>query len=151
MEIVRNMALISINETLLVQLISFLLFLWVINRIMFRPLHNMMRERDFYLETLGDEIKEAQRSCDRTLADLARQEEAVRDKANALRRQREEEGEADAAAMLNDVRRQVQALHREAEADTARQVAAAREGVAAEAQALAVAMMEKVLERRVDA
>ena len=35
MQIVSNVALISINETLVVQLISFLIFLFVINRIMF--------------------------------------------------------------------------------------------------------------------
>ena len=38
MQIISNIALISINETLVVQLISFLIFLFIINRIMFRPL-----------------------------------------------------------------------------------------------------------------
>ena len=34
MEIVSNIALISINETLVVQLVSFLLFVFIINRVM---------------------------------------------------------------------------------------------------------------------
>jgi len=45
MQIVSNVALISINETMVVQLISFLIFLFVINRVMFRPLRESMHER----------------------------------------------------------------------------------------------------------
>ena len=37
MEIVSKIALITINETLVIQLVSFLIFLFVINRMMFRP------------------------------------------------------------------------------------------------------------------
>ena len=45
MQIISNIALISINETLIVQLISFLIFLFVINRIMFRPLRKTVGPR----------------------------------------------------------------------------------------------------------
>ena len=52
MQIVSNVALISINETFLVQLISFLIFLFIINRVMIRPLRGVMREREEYVEKL---------------------------------------------------------------------------------------------------
>ena len=49
MHIVSNIALISINETLIIQLVSFLIFLFLINRIMFRPLSHVMVERENHL------------------------------------------------------------------------------------------------------
>ena len=60
MQIVSNIALITINETLIVQLVSFLLFLFIINRIMFRPLRKVMTERSTYIETLQREIADQQ-------------------------------------------------------------------------------------------
>ena len=45
MQIITNIALISINETLIVQLLSFLIFLFIINRVMIRPLRGVMSDR----------------------------------------------------------------------------------------------------------
>ena len=58
MQIISNVALISINETVVVQLLSFLLFLYIMNRIMFRPLRNVMAQREDHLKQIqakGDE------------------------------------------------------------------------------------------------
>ena len=56
MHIISNIALITINETLFVQLISFLIFLFIINRIMFRPLQNTMSERESYIDQTNRDI-----------------------------------------------------------------------------------------------
>jgi F-type H+-transporting ATPase subunit b len=149
MEIVSTIALISINETMLVQLVSFLLFLMIINRVMFRPLRNSMRERDFFMENLGDEIEAAQGDYEQTLSDLAQQERGVRDAANRLKRQRQDQGAAEAQVILDQARQRIGALHREAEADVARQLAEAQRRLSAEAEQLALVLMEKVLERRI--
>ena len=149
MEIVSTIALISINETLLVQLISFLLFLAIINRVMFKPLHNVMRERDFFIENLGREILDAQTASEHSLAEMARQETAIRHEANSLRRQRQAQGASEAQAILDQARQQIGALHREAEADVNRQLAQAKQQLPAEIEQLAVTLVEKVLERRI--
>ena len=149
MEIVSTIALISINETLLVQLASFLLFLLIINRVMFRPLHNTMRERDFFIENLGREIRGAQTDVERTLAELEAQERAVRREADALRRRRRAQGADEAQKILELARQRIVSLHREAEADVSRQLADAQRRLPAEAENLAMLLMEKVLERRV--
>jgi F-type H+-transporting ATPase subunit b len=149
MEIVSTIALISINATLLVQLASFLLFLLIINRVMFRPLHNTMRERDFFIENLGLDIQSAQADAERTLADLAAQERAVRREADALRRRRRAQGADDAQKILDEARQRIVALHSEAEADVHRQLTEARRRLPAEAEKLTLTLMEKILERRV--
>ena len=149
MEIVSTIALISINETLWVQLISFLLFLAIINRVMFKPLHNIMRERDFFIENLGREILDAQSAGEHTLSEMANQERAIRREANSLRRQRQAQGANEAQEILEQARQRIGALHRDAEADVERQLAQAKRQLPAEVEQLAVTLVEKVLERRI--
>jgi F-type H+-transporting ATPase subunit b len=149
MEIVSTIALISINETLLVQLGSFLIFLLVINRVMFRPLHNTMRERDFFIENLGLEIQKAHTAVDRTIGEIEAQERGVRREADALRRRRRAQGADEAQKLLDQARQRIVTLHREAEEDVRRQLVEAQSRLPAEAEKLTMALMEKVLERRV--
>jgi F-type H+-transporting ATPase subunit b len=150
MEIVSTIALISINATLVVQLVSFLLFLLIINRVMFRPLRNTMREREFFVENLGREIDAADGERSRIMTLLARQERDVRREADAMRRKRRDEGAAEARRLVDGALAQIARMHRETEVDVARQMAEARESVTLEAERLSVALMEKVLERRID-
>ena len=149
MEIVSTIAMISINETLVVQLLSFLLFMAIINRVMFRPLHNVMRERDFFIENLGLEIQEAQTAVERTIAEIEAQEKGVRREADALRRRRRAQGADEAQKIVDQARQKIVTLHREAEEDVHRQMAEAQSRLPAEAEKLALALVEKVLERRV--
>jgi F-type H+-transporting ATPase subunit b len=55
MEIVSNIALITINWTLFHQLIAFLIFMFIMNRIMFRPIQRVMDERDNLIERINQE------------------------------------------------------------------------------------------------
>jgi F-type H+-transporting ATPase subunit b len=151
MEIVSTIALISINATLVVQLVSFLLFLLIINRVMFRPLRNTMRERAFFIETVDEEIAAADGEHTRIMALLARQERDVRREADALRRKRRDEGAAEGRRLVDRALEQIARMHREAEADVDRQMVEARQGVTREAEQLSVVLMEKILERRIDA
>ena len=52
MEVVSTIGLITINETVIIELISFLIFLFLINRIMFRPLQDIMGEREAHIEDI---------------------------------------------------------------------------------------------------
>ena len=58
MHIINNIALITINETLFIQLISFLIFLFLINRIMFRPLREVMNQREEHINDIAGSIEE---------------------------------------------------------------------------------------------
>ena len=57
MEIVYTNGMITINETLVVILLSFLIFVMILNRLMFRPLRETIKKRDDHLNTLDNDIK----------------------------------------------------------------------------------------------
>jgi F-type H+-transporting ATPase subunit b len=148
MEIVSTIALISINGTLLAQLISFLIFLWIINRIMFRPLQGVMDERKSFVETIKLDTAEAAADFERLTDELNTKESAVRSEAAALRQEREELGSREAAEIRSSARQEIESIKEKTEIEVAAQVAEARKHLEKESEALAINIMEKVLDRR---
>jgi len=148
MQIISNVALISINETLVIQLISFLIFLFVINRVMFRPLKTVMEERDEYIDGLDHGIHDTQKEMEKILNTLKKKEKAARDEAHSVRLSLEEEGSRKSNEIHDDFMKSVAELRRKTEADVARQIDEARKHLQKESEVLAVSIMEKVLNRR---
>lgn len=148
MQIISNIALISINETLFIQLISFLIFLFLINRIMFRPLRNTMIERDMYIAQIKEDIEGAESELKNMTLQLKRKEESVRKEANKMRNQIEDTGNQEASGILDSSRYEITALQDKTRQEVENQIVEARKTLAKESEALAIQIMEKVLDRR---
>ena len=149
MEIVRNIALISINETLVVQLVSFLIFLFVINRIMFRPLKETMSERDRFIDAIHQDIKTADQQLKDTMEKLHEQESATRQKAIALKESIEAAAGREAASVLATAREEVTGLASRTEENVNSMLTAAKKNLETESRLLAGHIMEKLLDRKV--
>ena len=148
MQIVSNIALISINETLIVQLISFLIFLFVINRLMFRPLRRVMGERDAFIEQMRRDISDTQKEVLDYSRRVDEERNAIRAEAFSLNKQLENEGREIAEQIIGSVEKEIAGL-REAEMKQINlQIQAVREETLAQSEKLALAMMERILERR---
>lgn len=148
MEIIRNVALISINGTLVVQLLSFLILLFVLNRVMIRPLRRSMEERDFHIQKIQKDTQAADHEYDRLMQEIQKEETVAVREGQRMRQDIEKAGKQEAAALLQKSRKQIESRMRENETEVSAKVAEARRSVQAEAQALAVSMMEKILDRR---
>jgi F-type H+-transporting ATPase subunit b len=148
MEIIATNALISINETFLVQLASFLIFLYVMNRIMFRPLLSTMEQRDEHLDNAKVEIQTGKVELTQLVTDLDARRTRVVHEADAMAKSLEAEGDRQASELIEAARLQIAAMRKETEAQVAGQVRQARREMAGEVGAVTVAVMEKVLHRR---
>jgi len=148
MQIISNIALISINETMVVQLVSFLLFVFIMNRVMFRPLQHSMSEREEYMTALSREIKDSEKEISDLVSRMKTQEAAARNDANASRMALEEEGGREAADILAEANREIAELKRKTEANVQSQLNEAKKYLEEESEALALQVMEKVLGRR---
>ena len=151
MEIISNVALITINETLIVQLISFLLFLYLMNRVMFRPLRETMAERKSYIENLQRDIAEQQNELHKLTARMKEREQAVVHEAHHLSKEHEETGSREAAQLIAATRTELHALKTETGKNIENKILEAREQLSNEIHILATNIMEKILERRLDA
>lgn len=148
MQIISNIALITINGTLVIQIISFLTLMFVLRRIMIHPLSDVMEERKNYINTLGDDIGDAEEQMETITSQLKNRETAIRAEANDMKKELEASGSRRAAEVLAAVKEEVSALRSRTEKEISDQIAAAKQHLRTESEALAFQIMEKILDRR---
>jgi len=148
MQIISNIALVSINETVIVQLISFLIFLYIINRVMFRPLRDTMLKRDQHVNRIQEDITHQENQL-RTLKNkISERESSVRSEALKMKKKLESSGNQEAAAILSTTRQEIAVLRKKSAQDVENKVSEARKSLEQESEGLVSDVMEKVLDRR---
>jgi F-type H+-transporting ATPase subunit b len=148
MEIIATNALISINETSIVQLVSFLIFLYVMNRVMFRPLLSTISQRKELISDFQKDIISGKEDLVRLGKDLDREQAKVIQEAHKVVLSIETKGDQRASEILEEVRQQISELRHETEIRVKDQVRQARMELAGEVEAITLTIMEKVLHRR---
>ncbi len=148
MEIISNIALISINETLVVQLLSFVVFMMILNRIMIRPLQGSMSEREIYIEKLWTDISDSKKEIEDISARIESQETSARQTAHSMQKEIESLGNKEAGDILEEAKQDVRQLRRQTQAKTEAMLAASRKTLAQESASIAENFMEKALSRR---
>jgi len=148
MEIISNIALITINATLFHQLVAFLIFLFIINRIMFRPLRSVMAERDDIIEKIKLDTTNAGETIDRLNKDLKERESEVRKEAFKVQHELEEKGKQESAEIMKSTLQEIEVLKDKNEAIVNAQIMEAKKDLQKESEALALNIMEKLLDRR---
>jgi F-type H+-transporting ATPase subunit b len=148
MEIISNIALITINATLFHQLVAFLIFLFIINRIMFRPLRSVMAERDGVIEKIKLDTTNAGDNIERLTDELKKRESKVRKEALKVQHELEEKGKQESAEILKSTLQEIDLMKDKNEAHVKAQIMEARKDLQKESEALALNIMEKLLDRR---
>ena len=151
MQIISNIALISINETLVVQLISFLIFLFIINRIMIRPLRATMAESDNYIQVVREDILDSKREFEEILDESRQEEKEIRQAALQIVADMESLGSHEAQDIMGGARKEIAAMKKQTQDEIERLLAEAMTSVQKEAEVLSVSIMEKILGRKVSA
>ena len=148
MEIVSNIALVSINETVFVQLISFLIFLFIMNRVMFRPLRDTMSKRDHHVKQIQDDISHQENQLQTLKNNIDERESRVRSEALEMRKKLEDSGSQEAAAIISTTRQEIEVLRKKSAQDVDSKLSEARKSLNQESEGLVSDVMEKVLDRR---
>ena len=148
MEIISNIALITINATLFHQLVAFLIFLFIINRIMFRPLRSVMAERENMIEKIKLDTMDAGETIERLKNELKERESEVRNEALKVQHELEEKGKQESAEILKSTLQEIELLKDKNEATINAQIMEAKKDLQKESEALALNIMEKLLDRR---
>jgi F-type H+-transporting ATPase subunit b len=148
MEIVSNIALVSINETVFVQLISFLIFLYIINRVMFRPLRDTMLKRDHHVKQIQDDITHQENQLQTLKSNIKERESRVRSEALEMRKKLEDSGSQEAAAIISTTRQEIEVLRKKSAQDVDSKLSEARKSLKQESEGLVSDVMGKVLDRR---
>lgn len=148
MEIISNIALISINETLIVQVVGFLVFLFVIDRIMIRPLRNVMADRELYIERVTRDISKAQKEVAEMTSRIQKQENAIKKEAFELKENLEAKGSQAARDIFAAAKQEIAANTKKINQEIDARISKERQSLGKEAEILALAIMSKILDRR---
>jgi F-type H+-transporting ATPase subunit b len=150
MQIISNIALISINETFIVQIISFLIFLYIINRIMFQPLRSIMADRENHIKSVQQDIVTADHKLGALADQIRAQESAVKSEAFAQKSLLEEAGSRRADEIFADTRKEIEAARAKAQIEVDAQLLEAKKHIEEQSEILMLSVMEKVLNRRLN-
>jgi F-type H+-transporting ATPase subunit b len=147
MEVISTIALISINATLAAQLISFLIFLFIINRLMFRPLQDVMGERERRVDDMQQEIVTAEADRKHILAILEEEEAKAKQDALMIQKNLEKDGTQKAEAAVKEATAEIERLRVETTQAVQQQILDVKQHLAEESEKLSRVIMEKTLDR----
>lgn len=148
MQIVEAVALISINETLIFQMISFLIFLWLFNRLMIRPLRSTAKDRRQYITGIQADVEDSREQVEGLSFKIKAQERDARQAANTMRMELEDAGNREAAETLSATRQKVAKIRQKAQQSLLQRLVDERQSVETEAETLCNTLIEKILSRR---
>ena len=148
MEIISTIALITINETLVIQIISFLIFMFIMKRIMYRPLNSVMEERDAYIVGIKQDISVNKKKVAQLTDQLNEREVTVIKEAFALKTQLEESSKKEASEISESTRKEISDLKETAQKEVDAKMSEAKKYLKEESEILATNIMEKILDRR---
>jgi F-type H+-transporting ATPase subunit b len=148
MEIVTQSELVSINATLLVQAASFLIFLFLIERVMFRPLWRTVQDRRGYLRQLERDVKARERKLAEMTETLEKEAAALKEEAFRESEKLEASGKEQARGMIRQVRAEVISRQKTDAAEIQRRIEGLQQQLAGEVEPLAARIIARVLDRR---
>jgi F-type H+-transporting ATPase subunit b len=143
--------MISINATLLIQLIHFLLLLFIMNRLMLQPLLKVIREREAYTENTKSEIKDIEVKIGQLKEQFIAKENGARKDAAQERTDIMSVGMNEADGFLNKSREEVSSIRQQAEKEVEAEVSKTQPLLADQASSLVSGIMEKIIGRRIEA
>ena len=115
---------------------------------MFRPLLGEMNKRKAFLDNLRQDIIVAGNNLEGLNAQLKERESEARTEAIGLKTKLEEEGTSEASSFTEAARNDVMAIKAKVESEVEKEIFEARKFLKKESEALALGIMEKVLDRR---
>jgi len=145
MKIIEAIALISINETLIVQLVSFLIFLFLLQRIMIRPLNQTIQNRQDHLTQMSDDIKNNEARYQEIHKEIQQQEAIARETAFKIQSDIETAGKQTATELIAKTRSDINQMRNEAQKEIADKLASASEQIQNEANSIADKMIASLL------
>jgi len=148
MEIIKTTALITINETLWVQMIGFLIFLFLINRVMFRRVRRNIADREAHFDTLRQDILDLKEEMGALLRQTEAEEQQLKATARQIDEDLRQEGRREARDLINTALEDISVLQQDAEQRLKASVATARLQIESSAQALTAPIIQHLMNRR---
>jgi F-type H+-transporting ATPase subunit b len=139
--------MIELDWTLFVQILNFLVLVFLLNMVLFRPIRKILRDRQARLAMFEEDISGLGNNRQGILGDVDEQLTAARREGLGLRENLRLEGSQVESSLLEQVKKEVDAEWTKVEAKIKKDVAKAREALRTQAQDFAASLATKILGR----
>jgi F-type H+-transporting ATPase subunit b len=140
--------MIDIDWTLFVQILNFLVLVFLLNIVLFRPIRKILQARQARLSSLEGDLTGLADNRQGVLGEVDEQLTAARREGLGLRESLRQEGSQAEGSLLEQVKKEVDAQWTKVEAKIKKDVGKAREALSAQAQDFAQALAAKILGRK---
>ena len=137
------------DYTLLVMMAIFIIFMFVLNALLYKPILSIIDRRKKQLEELDNEVRLFQESVEKRVAEYDEKLHLAKSKAADLKKEVIAEGSKEAQKVLDAVRNEIPAMAQEFQDKMEKEVAAARQVLQSQSRTLSVDIATKVLGRSV--
>ena len=141
--------MISINATLILQVIHFLILTFILNRLMFRPILKLIDERTRYIEKTKEEAESIEWETRQLNRKAVTMEKDTRKNAVEERFRMQREAKEMSEKIFNDTRKEVSVIRDEVIDEIEEKVQKAQESLYREAVVLADEITQRFLDRRI--
>lgn len=141
--------MISINATLVLQVIHFLILVFILNRLMFRPIMRTIRERYKYIEDAKKQAMNMEEEAEALMKKCIAIEKDARREAGHESAQIKKEALALAEKIFDEARDNVSSIREKIKKEIDEQLKKAQQFLQSEAMILADEITEKVISRRI--
>ena len=139
--------MVSLDYSLGIQIVNFILLIFILNRLLYKPLLGMIDKRKQRFAESEAEIKRLHESVEQKMA--AYEEKLRQTKATAIEQKNEiiRQGAEEAKGIVDAVRAEIPGLMEQFHARMEREIDAAKRTLTGQSQKLSVEIAEKVLGR----
>ena len=141
--------MINPDITLIIQMINFLILLFILNLILFRPIRNIIKRRNQIIQDFNSDITSLTDDAHDSMERFEKKVLEAKKEGMAQVNKMKGEGEQAEAELIAAINAEVQAKVQEARQRVASDILKARTQLQAQIQAFSVAVTEKVLERSI--
>ena len=137
------------DYTILVQIVTFLALIFILNILLYKPILTIIDRRKKQLEELENEIKLFNDSVDKRVAEYDEKLKLAKSNASEIKKEIIKEGADKAKSIVDAVRNEIPLMTQEFQEKMDKEIMAARHILEGQSRRLSLEIAEKVLGRRV--
>lgn len=141
--------MIEVDKTLLIQVVNFLVLMFVLNIILYKPIMKIMDSRQKRIDDANEEVRELDETVQRKVADYEERLRRARAEAMEQREAIKNEGTEKATEIIGQARAEVGEMIQGFKARVAAEKEEARQALRRQTRHLALEISEKVLGRSI--
>lgn len=139
--------MINLDKTLIIQMINFLILLWILNRFLFKPILDLLDERRGRIQASEERVQNLEAQAAQKWEAYQRQLQEAKIEANTEKERIKQEGIEAERKLLDEVRAETYQVMEEARLKIEEEVSNARQFLRSQAEGIAMEMAEKILGR----